>query len=110
MPYVHAPAEDYEALDPIRRNAIEGILARVKYKQSNQPRETYTAELEFEKLKTIKPKTYTAREPLYTFVGEFKPKIIDTPASWYSMIPKTAIDDYGNEVNVRERQPNNYRQ
>ncbi len=108
VPYVHTESDNHEALDPVRRNAITGILERVSMAQDQSPRPTEMQKLPLEAMKTIKPATYTVDEPKYNIQGNSTGPLHDSsdPKEWYSTYNRqTVTDDYGNEVVALGRQP-----
>lgn len=111
VPYVHASDDLDDALDPIRHNAISGILARIR--SSREPVQTGSVAVKHQPLKAMKSistRTYTLQEPQYNIQGvDAAGRRPDTQDTWYSDYSRRKIvDDYGEEQEVRAREPRNF--
>lgn len=108
VPYIHTESKDYDALDPVRRNIISGILHRgsggeygpfqVSFKQADLSKKIG---LDF------KPGTYKVREPKVS-LHAIEPVNNTFTQEQYLDRQRKIVDDYGNEIDSSVRQVTNY--
>lgn len=107
VPYTHTESKDHDALDPVRRNVISGILHRGSGGEYGPFQVSFRqADLSKKIGLEIKPGTYKVKEPKVS-LHAIEPVNITFTQERYLDRRRKIVDDYGNEIDSHVRQVTN---